>query len=358
MANSEKRETQGRTRRRLGIGLCAVAVLAACTAKERDYSKLLPSGGEGGAHAALGAAAGSEGDTPPEGDAGATAAAGRSSESTGGDAGASGETGGSGPTPSTGGRTVSDGGTDPGPAGSGGVSPATGGVGPATGGVGPPTGGSAGSATSAAAGEGGAGSPTVEGGAAGDTAGGAGGAFCETSDPARECVGGVVQARDADEDTHGDMNCVEAPGDDCDDADDLWVTNECGGCAVLSEAVGDACGDCGELGRDATLGALQCVSPTPQPRLCNENVVAVCEAGYWSAVGSCASDSATSTPVCYEETCVVCLPGTYRCQAGVVAERPDDEVIWRCGTTGSWEASWIASCYASSSEVCNAATLA
>jgi hypothetical protein len=47
--------------------------------------------------------------------------------------------------------------------------------------------------------------------------------------------------------------------------------------------------------------------------------------------------------------CVVCVPGTFRC-----TNLGSDEIIQECGTNGSWSS--IASCYASSSEVCNAVT--
>lgn len=167
---------------------------------------------------------------------------------------------------------------------------------------------------------------------------------CTTDDPDCECVNDVLAARDVDKDGHGTRLCEASPGDDCDDGDNTFVVNECGGCNKnLGGMVGDACLACGVLGCMGDFG-LQCVTPSPVPKQCNGNIIETCAQGQWTAETTCSDP----LPACLNGKCVECTPGKFKC--GTVLNTP---VSIPCEPSGSWSSSW-SSCL--SSQVCSAAT--
>lgn len=191
---------------------------------------------------------------------------------------------------------------------------------------------------------GGGGGGTGTGGAGGGT--GTGGAKpCETSDPNCECKDEEVVARDADGDLEGSALCVAAPGDDCDDADALFIKNVCGGCAKdLVGKVGDKCGACGAL---ACVGkaSLECDPPAPPPLQCAGNTIQVCNGAAWVDKMACSD----ITPACYQGACVQCVPGSFKC--GTYKNLP---VVIKCLPNAQWEPSWSVSC--TSTQSCHSST--
>lgn len=126
-------------------------------------------------------------------------------------------------------------------------------------------------------------------------------------DPDCWCVAGVIAARDADGDGQGTRLCQANPGTDCNDADNTFATNGCGGCESLPGAVGGPCNVCGVYACNGT--GLTCVpssgaagrrcldSTTPQTCVGN---------GFWDNAAACAD-------VCYQGNCELCTPGTFQC---------------------------------------------
>lgn len=159
--------------------------------------------------------------------------------------------------------------------------------------------------------------------------GGTGGAPCVTTDPACTCVDGKVQAVDADGDQHGSKACAENPGDDCDDADNAFVADACGGCNKdLGAAPGDACNECGTQACQGDL-SLACAGPAAPLRQCAGNVVQLCDAaGKWADETMCASP----TPACVAGACGSCTPGTQQCN-GAVVQSCDGSGAWVDGVT-------------------------
>jgi hypothetical protein len=170
------------------------------------------------------------------------------------------------------------------------------------------------------------------GGTSGSTAGsggttqssGTGGAPCTTTDPGCACVDGKVTAIDADGDGHGTLFCATAPGDDCDDTDQDFVADACGGCNKdLGAKPGDACNDCGTQ-TCQTDHTLACAGPSTPLRGCAGNVVQVCDAtGKWQDETSCVAP----TPACVAGACGSCTPGQQQC---------NDAVVQQCDGTGKW----------------------
>jgi hypothetical protein len=211
---------------------------------------------------------------------------------------------------------------------------------------------------------GGLGGDTDLGGAGASAGGASGGAppCGDNSDPDCRCVEGSLVAKDIDGDGEGTRLCEAAPGLDCDDGDDAFVKNDCGGCIKdLGGSLDDACGQCGVLKCQGD-SALVCRSPSPQPQRCTDaNTPQLCVDGNWVVQSDCTG----GTPVCLNGSCVQCNPGApintlvgqeareYRCDTTSYA--PDD-VVYRCSDGGAWETSWILSCYASSAEACDATT--
>ncbi len=215
----------------------------------------------------------------------------------------------------------------------------------ATGGAAAGSGGTAGSGGSAGSTTGGAGG--VAGSATGG-AGGAGGAACTTSDPDCECVGGKVQAKDADGDGQGSIDCAEAPGTDCDDNDKNYQVNACGGCAKLAGVPNQLCGQCGTWACDGK-EKLKCSVAGPALKRCNSATIELCVNGNWVPQSQCTG----TTPACLVDKCVQCTPGAFKCSA---YGTQGDTVGFKCLTSGSWESSWSVSCLKSKGVTCNVAT--
>lgn len=196
----------------------------------------------------------------------------------------------------------------------------------------------------------------------GTGSGGAPPACGDNSDPDCRCIDGELFAKDVDGDGEGTRFCEAAPGGDCDDGDDEFIKNECGGCIKdLGGSVGDDCGDCGTLKCQGD-SALVCGSPSPQPKRCTDiNTPQACVNGNWVVQSDCSG----GTPVCLNGGCVQCNPGApINTLPGLAARQfmcdttsyaPDD-LVYRCSDGGYWESSWLLSCYASSLQACDAAT--
>jgi len=161
------------------------------------------------------------------------------------------------------------------------------------------------------------------------------------------------------------MDCAAAPGDDCDDSDDTFVANECGGCVDSPLVIGDPCGTCG-VADCGTGDEPVCVTPAPAPNpRCGSSgeVVEECVAGNWQEVDSCSvecvagecvecgvdSDCPSATPVCLRNDCVECEPQSRRCGREFSNGDVNTE---ECDSNGSWQSDY--SCYVSDSETCSA----
>lgn len=306
----QRANSQPRVLRRLAVGasVCALFVLvSACAPEER-----VKDGDGGSAGISAGGASGSGGSAASGGTAGSGGNGGTSGDG-GTGAGGSGGTGagGSGGTGAVGG-SAGVGGTTGGSAGTGGT-----------------TGGSAG---------------------AGGSTGGTGGATCGTTDPDCECDGPNVVPKDSDNDTHGSKDCAAAPGDDCDDNDNSFFQNACGGCTKnIGGMPGTSCNDCGIL-QCAGLNGTSCQSPSPAPKQCGSGSnVQSCVGGTWVNSSTCTG----SKPACHLGACVTCRPGTFKC----VSFSNGDTAVVRCDAgTLSWASSHVVSCYAAQSKTCNANT--
>lgn len=128
-------------------------------------------------------------------------------------------------------------------------------------------------------------------------------------DPDCRCLNALIVARDTDEDGQGTRLCEENPGSDCNDGDDAFISNQCGGCESLPGTVGQACNECGVYACSGT--ALACVPSTGAAgrRCLNTTTRQTCVGtGFWSGDTVCGN-------VCYQGNCETCTPtpATYRC---------------------------------------------
>lgn len=126
-------------------------------------------------------------------------------------------------------------------------------------------------------------------------------------DPDCRCQNALIVARDTDGDGQGTRLCEYNPGIDCNDGDNAFVTNQCGGCAELPGAVGGGCNECGVWQCNGT--ALVCVPTTVNNgRQClNTTIRQTCiNDGFWGSNFSCPD-------ACYQGNCETCIPGTYLC---------------------------------------------
>jgi hypothetical protein len=136
-------------------------------------------------------------------------------------------------------------------------------------------------------------------------------------DPDCRCLSALIVARDTDGDGQGTKLCEQNPGIDCNDGDDTFVTNACGGCESLPG---------------------HCLNTTTR-QTCVGN-------GFWGADTTCAN-------VCYQGNCEICTPGTYLCGAPVAGSH----ILYKCtvntgsSSTGISWGSW-GSCTAS--QTCDA----
>lgn len=126
-------------------------------------------------------------------------------------------------------------------------------------------------------------------------------------DPDCRCVDALIVARDTDGDGQGTRLCESNPGSDCNDGDDAFVSNACGGCESLPGTVGAACNQCGVYACNGT--SLACV---PQggaagQRCLDATTRQTCVGtGFWGGDAACAN-------ACYDGNCETCLPGTFQC---------------------------------------------
>jgi hypothetical protein len=169
-------------------------------------------------------------------------------------------------------------------------------------------------------------------------------------DPDCRCVDGLIAARDTDGDGQGTRLCEIHPGTDCDDGNNAFVTNACGGCSDLPGTVGAACNVCGVYACNG--GALACVPSTggAGQRCLNATTSQTCVgSGFWGDDTACAN-------VCYEGRCEDCTPGTFRCIAYGASEQ-----LQRCNLTTSvssvsyYSVNWSSYASCAPSETCNAA---
>jgi hypothetical protein len=126
-------------------------------------------------------------------------------------------------------------------------------------------------------------------------------------DPDCRCVAGLITASDADGDGQGTRLCQVNPGTDCNDADNAFATNACGGCESLPGSVGGPCNVCGVYACNGT--GLACVpsSGAAGRRCLDATTPQTCVGdGFWDTGASCAN-------VCYQGNCEICTPGTFQC---------------------------------------------
>jgi hypothetical protein len=116
----------------------------------------------------------------------------------------------------------------------------------------------------------------------------------------------VIVARDTDQDGWGTRLCEANPGIDCNDGDNGFITNECGGCESLPGAVGEDCNQCGIYACQGT--ALACVAnPSAGGHCTNTTTRQTCGSnGFWGNDATCGN-------VCYQGNCEACTPGTFTC---------------------------------------------
>lgn len=177
-------------------------------------------------------------------------------------------------------------------------------------------------------------------------------------DPDCRCLSGLIVARDTDGDGAGTRLCEQSPGTDCNDGDGSVITNECGGCADLSAAVGDACNDCGAYvcynngtvgpGSNGTLRCQAQTGAAGQQCLPDGKTRQTCiNEGVWDTGTTCAN-------VCYHGACEVCTPGTFYC-----APYSGSAILYKClenVSSSSTGISWYSWASCTTTQTCNATT--
>jgi len=126
-------------------------------------------------------------------------------------------------------------------------------------------------------------------------------------DPDCWCQDGLIVARDTDGDGQGTRLCEANPGSDCNDGDETFVSNQCGGCESLPGTVGAACNQCGVYACTGT--ALACVPQVGAggQRCTNPATRETCVgSGFWGNAENCVRG-------CYGGSCAPCDLGTFRC---------------------------------------------
>ncbi len=166
-------------------------------------------------------------------------------------------------------------------------------------------------------------------------------------DPDCRCHAGLIVARDTDEDGQGTRLCEESPGTDCNDGDNSFVTNACGGCAELPGTVGADCNQCGAYTCSGT--SLVCAPKTGAAgRQClDSNTRQTClGTGFWSTGTDCISPTA----VCYLGSCESCRPGTFKCDA----IGGGSYLLRECMSTSSLGVHWSSIDSCTPGQTCNA----
>jgi hypothetical protein len=126
-------------------------------------------------------------------------------------------------------------------------------------------------------------------------------------DPDCQCVAALIVARDTDEDGQGTRLCEASPGIDCNDGNNAFITNACGGCEPAPGALGAPCNQCGIYACNGT--AIVCAPQTGAAgQRCNGTTTrqTCVGTGFWG-------NDLTCTGVCYQSNCETCTPGTYLC---------------------------------------------
>lgn len=127
-------------------------------------------------------------------------------------------------------------------------------------------------------------------------------------DPDCRCQDALLVARDIDQDGQGTRLCEANPGIDCNDGDETFTANQCGGCEPLPGAVGDPCNVCGAYVCNGA--ALVCAPQTGLAgRRCVGGTSQTCVGtGFWGEDEICAN-------VCFDGTgsCEICIPGNFQC---------------------------------------------
>ena len=167
-------------------------------------------------------------------------------------------------------------------------------------------------------------------------------------DPDCRCLSGLIVARDTDGDGAGTRLCEQNPGIDCNDGSASVITNECGGCADLPGAVGDACNECGVYACNG--GALACVPSTGaagQQCLPDGKTRQTCiGTGFWDAGTLCEHP-------CRHGACAICTPGTFRCGAPINGSI----TLYQClESDSSFAISWWSDRSCTTTTGCNATT--
>jgi hypothetical protein len=169
-------------------------------------------------------------------------------------------------------------------------------------------------------------------------------------DPDCRCQDALLVARDTDQDGQGTRLCESNPGIDCNDGDETFVTNECGGCEPLPGAVGAPCNECGVYGCNGA--AMVCGPPTgagAQGCLNTTTRQTCVGTGFWSNDFACPN-------VCYQGNCETCIPGTFQC-----VPFNGSNLLQQCITDASLASSsygigWASYASCSAAQTCNANT--
>jgi hypothetical protein len=163
-------------------------------------------------------------------------------------------------------------------------------------------------------------------------------------DPDCRCEDAQIVARDTDGDGQGTRLCEANPGPDCNDGDETFVANECGGCEPLPGTVGALCNECGVYACNGS--ALACTS---QGAGClDSNTRGTCVGtGFWVDETDCTGGA----NFCYQGSCEVCARGTFQC----VDLGGGSTQVQVCGWTSSGSIGWTSYASCVPGEVCNPA---
>jgi hypothetical protein len=151
----------------------------------------------------------------------------------------------------------------------------------------------------------------------------------------------------------GEWGTIEV-GDSCEYDSTCDEACSCSVAKTTYECVAGSCKATKENLIDTTCGSRDTDGTT-----CKSNGV-FCDGTEKCASGSCLSDPTTvpackgGPAYCYAplDKCVTCVPGTFKC-----VPSGSDELTVECLSNGEWDpSSWNASCYASSSMVCDPTT--
>jgi hypothetical protein len=148
-------------------------------------------------------------------------------------------------------------------------------------------------------------------------------------DPDCRCQDALIVARDTDQDGQGTRLCEANPGIDCNDGDETFTANECGGCEPLPYAVGSVCNECGVWACNGT--ALACVA-TGLGCLDSNTRGECVGSGYWINETDCTG----GTNFCYQGNCELCMPGTFQC----VDIGGGSTQVQICGSTSTGTIGW------------------